>query len=89
MFTIAWIPVCVVNAAHCRSGRKETGSIHFRRDESAVGPALRAPVRSDGQDERRVRTVEEVVPEIAEPVGDGLVQGVGPGVAPEAVEAQS
>ena len=42
----------------------------------AGGPydAALTSVRVSGQDERRVGVVEEVVPDVAEPVADGLVQ---------------
>src|SRR5687767_1292296 len=44
-------------------------------------------VGSGGKAERRVRPVEEVVPDLAQSVGDRLTQGVRAGVAPEAVQA--
>lgn len=56
---------------------------------SKVVAVLTLVSRSHRQDERRVRAVEEVVPDIAEPVGGRLVQSVRTGIAPEAVEAQS
>ena len=45
------------------------------------------PRGSGGEAERRMRAVQEVVPHLAQPVGDRLAQGVGARVAPEAVES--